>query len=368
MEKIPLFRETVVRVTCPFCGTAIERPKEIATGSSGQMPIGCCQDCGAVYAYDATGHNLGAAFVEALVFACNNDWELAWSLLPEEDYQQKVVENYDLETQCIVPGGVHEGRRVSGALYCIRLQEDVQEVTREGFEEKLKRAASVLPQPAGDEGEEPEAKNYSKKEVEDMVRAYQIKPILRAARHDKKIVRHLQRLLCTNDELLRFRAIDILGKASVAAAATDPATVVALLQGLFYPFTYSNASNWGAIEAIGEIIASVPTLFAGYIGRLMQFLDDEQLRPRALWALGRIAQVRPDLLRRATARVLPFINSADPETRGYAVWFLANLATPEARQGLVDLQGSNEEITIYTEGEITKKTVGELAAKALEIQ
>ncbi|MEW6184016.1 MAG: DVU0298 family protein [Bacillota bacterium] len=363
MEKIPLFRESIIRVKCPFCGAAIERPKEVETGASGQMPIGCCQDCGAVYAYDATGHNLGAAFVEALVFASNSDWDLAWSLLPEEDYQQKVVEKYDIETQCIVPGGVHEGRRVAGALYFVRLQEDVQEVTREGLQEKLERAAAVFSGPVEEEYEE---KHYSKKDVEDMVRAYQIKPILQAARHDKKIVRHLQRLLCTNDELLRFRAIDILGKASVAAAATDPATVVALLQGLFYPFTYSNASNWGAIEAIGEIIASIPTLFAGYIGRVVQFLDDEQLRPRALWALGRIAQVRPDLLRKTTSRVLPFVNSADPETRGYAVWFLANMRTPEARQSLMEVQGGSEEISIYEEGIITKTTVGELVAKVLQ--
>jgi len=77
-------KEPTREVTCPFCGKPIERPRELATHRPREMPVGSCT-CGAVYAYDATGHNLGAAFVEALVFACNWDWDLAWGLLPEED-------------------------------------------------------------------------------------------------------------------------------------------------------------------------------------------------------------------------------------------------------------------------------------------
>jgi hypothetical protein len=61
-----------------------------------EMPVGSCS-CGAVYACDETGHNLGSAMIEALVFGCNMDWDLAWGLLPEEDYLEKLVENYDLE-------------------------------------------------------------------------------------------------------------------------------------------------------------------------------------------------------------------------------------------------------------------------------
>ncbi len=69
------------------------------TGRSSQL--GRCQ-CGAVYASDETGHNVGAAMVEALVYACNDDWDLAWSLVPEDDYLTGRLENYDADNE---PGG-----------------------------------------------------------------------------------------------------------------------------------------------------------------------------------------------------------------------------------------------------------------------
>lgn len=366
MEQIPLLtvpRAITEKAACPFCGSPVDKPKELQTDRPGQMPVGQCGSCGAVYACDVTGHNLGAAFIEALVFACNLDWELAWSLLPDEDYLYKIVENYDIVKHCIVPGGFLEGRRVAGALSFVRLHQDVQEVTHDAIRQKLERAAVALLEPTEEEGE---VKTYSKKEVEELVRAYQIEPLLRAAGHDKKTIRHLQRLLCSNDELLRLRAAEILGRACAVAAAREPKAVVALLQGLFYPFTYSNASGWGSIEAIGEIIANVPTLFAGYISTLYQFMDDEQLRPKVIWALARIAKARPDLLRRAPSRVLPFLHSADPQTRANTIWLLSNLSKQETRDILKGLRDDRSEVTIYEAGEISKKTIGQLAAEGLE--
>lgn len=366
MEQVPLLtipKGALEKVTCAFCGSSIDRPKEPATNRPGQMPVGQCGSCGAVYACDVTGHNLGAAFIEALIFACNLDWELAWSLLPDEDYLHKFVEKYDIVKHCIVPGGVLDGRRVAGTLSFIKLHQDVLEVTKEGVQKKLARAAVALLEPVTEDGE---TKTYTKKEVEELVRAYQIKPLLRAARHDKKTIRHLQRLLCSNDKLLRLRAAEILGRACAVVAATEPKAVVALLQGLFYPFTYSNASSWGAIEAIGEIIANVPTLFAGYISTLYQFMEDPQLRPKVLWALARVAKARPDLLRRSPSRVLPFIHSADPETRGYTAWLLGNVDAREARDILKELQSDTAEVSVYEAGRLTKKTVGQLAAEAVE--
>ena len=75
---------------------------------------------------------MGSALIEALVFGCNMDWDLAWGLVPEEDYQWDVIDNYDLNTHLVVPGGFYESRRIAGALFFVRLHKDVQEVTSEG--------------------------------------------------------------------------------------------------------------------------------------------------------------------------------------------------------------------------------------------
>ena len=49
-------REIATRPACPFCGHLVERPAE----KPGEMPVGSCT-CGAVYAFDETGHSLGTA-------------------------------------------------------------------------------------------------------------------------------------------------------------------------------------------------------------------------------------------------------------------------------------------------------------------
>ncbi|MCL6500144.1 MAG: hypothetical protein K6U07_08995 [Firmicutes bacterium] len=172
---------------CPFCGQPVERPRELKTRRPGEMPVGSCP-CGAVYACDVTGHNLGAAFIEALVFGCNMDWDLAWSLLPGEDYLEKPVEGYDLESHLIVPGGSFQGRRVRGALYFVRLHRDIREATGEGVQKSLAQAA---PAAAAAAPCRPAPQRLpTRQEIEEMVRNYQFAPLLHAAaRHQSATTR-----------------------------------------------------------------------------------------------------------------------------------------------------------------------------------
>ena len=116
LESKFLGKEFASRPRCPFCGVIIDRPKELSTRRQGEMPVGICS-CGATYACDETGHNQGSAMIEALVFGCDMDWDLAWGLLPEEDYIQEMVETYDYKNHLIVHGGFFEGRRIAGILF-----------------------------------------------------------------------------------------------------------------------------------------------------------------------------------------------------------------------------------------------------------
>jgi hypothetical protein len=368
MSYQPLRKEVTREAVCPFCGLAIERPKELAGERVREMPLGQCLGCGAVYAYDATGHNLGAAFSEALVFACNDDWGLAWNLLPDEDYLQAVVERYDLETHRVIPNGTLGDRRVRGALFFVRLQEDIQELTRDAVQQKLRAARPASPKPAPPEPPPAEtaAGPLSKKEVEALVANYQLDPVIAAARRDRKIMRHLQRLLCAGDELVRLRAAEALGKVAGELVTTDPAAVVSVFQGLFNHFADSSASNWGSVDAIGEVIANAPDLFAGYIAKLFPLLTEESVRPAAVKALARIAAVRPDAVRRRIFfPLLPFVQDKNPQTRGYTALLLGWLGGPEARQLLKMLRDDSTPIGVYEKGRIVTKTVGQIANEAL---
>ncbi|WP_066634107.1 DVU0298 family protein [Desulfolucanica intricata] len=353
----------LVKPTCPFCGMLIERPKELDTRRPGEMPVGSCS-CGAVYAFDITGHNLGAAYAEALVFGCNMDWDLAWDLLPEEDYLQAIIENYDMESNLIVSTGSYEGRRVTGALYFIKLHRDIQEFAQQGVQKKLEKAKTVTSDfvPPADLNT---AKKYSKKEIEAMVSDYKVELLVDIARRDKRIIRDLQRLLYSGDELLRLRATEILGRVSAIIANRDPGAVAKLLQRLFSNFSEPGTSGWGAIESIGEIIANSPDIYAGYISTLYQSMEDELLRPKVLKAITRIAEVRPELIKNRKYYFTPLLSDPNPEIRGYTALLLGYLGIAEAKSDLEKLCEDEEEIDIYENGEIVKKTVRQLAVEAL---
>ena len=406
--------------TCPFCGLPVERPQEQINRRPREMPVGTCS-CGAVYACDSSGHNLGAAFIEALVCSCNDDWDLAWGLLPEDDYLEQMVANYDYETHRIVPGGSYQGRRITGALYFVKLQPDILEFTGPGLRQKMARrrttpargqaedksaatgfnsepaapASCVLPtsgtlppnsaawinamaagrrQQQDENGSAgahaaapmaPARKRLSKQQIRDIVAAYDYQPLLECARSDHRLVRELQRLLCSGDELLRLRAADVLGKAAAVIASDDPGLIARLLQGLLTSVTDPGAAAWGAVDAAGEIIAAAPATFAGYIPTLYELLAHETLRPHALRALARIGAVRPDLLQRYSLRFLPYLQDSNATTRGYAACLLGRLQAASARKALQGLMDDHHPVTMYHNGTLEQKTVGELAAAAL---
>jgi len=367
-------RGSRLKPDCPFCGLSIVRPTEINLHRPLEMPVGSCS-CGAVYAYDATGHNLGAAFSEALVFACNMDWDLAWNLLPPEDYLEDLVEHYDIASNYVIPCGVNEGRRISGALYFVRMHNYIQEVTGQGVQKKISQAKST--DTACQVSARPrKAKTIAKKEIEVLVTNYQLQPLLEIAAQDHGIIRCLQRLLYSGDELLRLKTADALGQVCAVIAQHEPDAVAKLLQRLVTSITNAGygASCWGAVDAIGEVIAKSPDMFGGYIPFLFQILEeDESLRPTSLRAIGNIARQRPDLITKSFTYFIKFATMDELQTRGYAVWLLTYLAlinsrpvTTEVKAELSTITGDHRPIHIYAKGVLEPISISQLATHALE--
>ena len=355
-------RDIIEQPTCPFCGGPIERPGELEARRPVEMPVGTCP-CGAVYACDVTGHNLGTAMIEALVFSCDGDWDLAWDLLPEDDYLEKQVRNYDYETHKIIAGGAYDGRGVSGVLFFIRLHQDIREVTEGGVRKRIERATP--PSPTSSSGKRGK-KSFTKQEVEALVEEYRIDALLRIAEQDARIIRDLKRLLYSVDNLLRRRAADALGKVSALIAREEPGTISRLLQGLFTSLSDTAASSWGSLEAIGEIISNRPGQFAGYVPQMYQHLKDRALLADVLWALGKIGNVKPDLIRRASVQFIPLLQDIDPAIRGFSAVLLGNLGTQEAKDDLLKLLDDPSELEIYNDGEMETWTVGQLASQAVK--
>ena len=322
------------------------------------MPLGSCS-CGAVYACDVTGHSLGSAMIEALVHACTGDWDCAWELTPDQDYLDKQVKNYDFETHHIIHGGVYEGRRITGVLYFIRLNTPIAE--------KAVPARSVRPVPpgSGSASNRNPRRSSAKQEVEDLIRNYDLEPLLEMAALDKRLLRDVKRMLYSADKLLRWRAAEALGKVSAVIAQKDPGAISKLLQGLFTSVSDTAASSWGSLDAIGEIIGSLPDHFAGFIPQLVQLLRDPSLLPEVLRAMGKIGETRPDLLRRFSYSMIPLLRDSDSEVRAYAAILLGHLRAHEAREDLINLKEDMTAIEIYRTGKVENTPLRQIATESL---
>lgn len=365
MEGRFLGREWIRPPRCPFCGGGIEPPRELTTRMPYEMPVGACA-CGAVYACDVTGHNLGTALIDALVLACNADWDLAWGLLPEDDYLEAQVTDYDLDSHQVVPGGAYEGRRVAGVLYFIKLQEDIREVTGEPVRRRLARATPVSPPSEKAAGRGGAAGRLSKQEVEALVRGRHFEPLLAEAGQDNRMLRLLKRLLYAVDRPLRWRSAEALGEVSAVIAERDPGAISRLLQGLFTSVADTAASSWGAIDAIGEIIKHRPDLFSGYLPQLLRLTADRALLAEVIKALAAVASRQPSVLRRYTLHFIPLLHDQEAEIRGNAVRLIGYLAAAEARDELESLAGDGASVEVYEGGWPVTRSIRELVREALE--
>jgi hypothetical protein len=99
----PTYRESE-RPRCPFCGQPFGRPPEVDPKGEGDFYKWLCP-CGAVGAYDATGHNLGDALMEAIVFAYSDDWETALAMEADKDYEVRYLDLYHRGDHRVLGGG-----------------------------------------------------------------------------------------------------------------------------------------------------------------------------------------------------------------------------------------------------------------------
>ncbi len=348
-------------VTCPFCGRPVEPPRNLGFQTS-DFDAGICE-CGAVYVSDVTGYNQGAAFVEALVLACGGNWDMAWELSPEEDYKEIVFEGYDQHKHVIYSEREKRERNIRGVLYFLKLAEDIKDLSITQLQ-KLRAERKNKPTP------NPPSRRLSRAEAEKLIYQGKEKELLLLCQGQPINLRILQKVLYSADPLLRWHTVILLGKATHCLLKDRPEIVVDLIKRLIYASADSAASAWGALETVGEIIRHAPERFGIFVRNLLAFLKYPEYRPGALWALGRIGEKNPELLRRE--RILALIRlleDKDPTTRGLCAWVMGRARIIEGEKSLEKLLDDQNKINIYLpeKRRLQETTVGELAREALEL-
>ncbi|MFA7346469.1 MAG: DVU0298 family protein [Desulfurivibrionaceae bacterium] len=362
-----------VRPWCPFCGQVVGRPKEPVQRKLDEFTVGECQ-CGATYTCDPTGFNVGAAMVEAIVHACDDNWDLAWELMPEEDYLTGRIDNYDEQTHQVYETKNVDGRKVAGVLYFVRLNRELATLANRLHADKNAKDSALLAEdpasdlPAMEPVRDPKRKKKraDKAIITQMVANQDIDGLVDLALDDLKTLRFMQRLLYDPNEDKRWQCAHILGQVCRRVSTRKPGAVSDLLHRLYEACSDSAATHWGLLESIGSIIAARADIYGGFARHLLMHRAAPSSRVQALWALGTLAEKRPDIVRATPFYSLfPFVSHPEPITRGHAVRLFGRIAATEVESEIEKLTGDEAGLTIYEQGQPVRTTVAELAKEAL---
>jgi len=359
---------TKVRPWCPFCGQNISPPIEPRQRKMDEFKLGQCQ-CGAVYVSDQTGHNVGAAMVECLVHACDDNWDFAWDLDADEDYLTGRLDDYDELTHQIVETRNLDGRAVRGVLYFVRINRDVKELSSKIGNKKDRAAAYPVQIPVMEKLRDPgrEKRRATKKMVQELAEAENITALVDLCFDDKRTIRFLQRLLYEPDCGRRMRYTDIMAKVCGRYSTRNPGAVSDLLHRLYDACSDSAASHWGLVEAIGAIIAERTDIFGAFARHLLMYRNVPATRVSVLWALAEIARHRPGIIRDAPFYSLfNMLKHQDPATRGHAALLFGLIKADEVTEQMKELFNDQSIITVYHDGRPQTVSVGQLAQEALD--
>ncbi|HIP83476.1 MAG TPA: PBS lyase [Desulfocapsa sulfexigens] len=362
---------------CPFCGQKVARATDAIERRMQEFQVGRCE-CGAVYSCDPTGHNVGSAMVETLVFACNDNWDFAWDLMPEDDYLTGRIEDYDDVTHQVINTRNIDGRPVRGVLYFVRLHTEIAEIAKRV---KIKQDAlareSVEPVAGVDESVSlpaPESRlnpervkiKATRKGVKEARDKRDIDLLVTLCFDNKKTLRLLQRLLYDVDEARRWETAWIIGQVCSRVATREPGQVSEMIHRLFEVTSDSAAAPWGMLETLGEVIAERPDIFGAFTRHLLNYMGDESTQVQVVWALSRVAEKRPDLIRATPFfNLFHFLKHPKPEMRGLVVQLLGRIRATEVSMQLLELSDDNETLIIWEAGKPVEYTVSQLVQVAL---
>ncbi len=362
---------------CPFCGQKVGKPSDAIERKMSEFKVGRCQ-CGAVYASDPTGQNIGAAMVETLVFACDNNWDFAWDLLPEDDYLTGRVEDYDEQTHQVVDTRNLDGRAVRGVLYFIRLHTEIADISKR-VKEKQDALSKDSTAPVLDSAEIPEKPEpapaldpkrkkvrVNKKMVLEARNNVDIDTLVSYCFDDRKTLRLVQRLLYDVDEGRRWETAWIIGQVCAKVADKEPGQVSELIHRLFEACSDSAAAPWGMVETLSEVIAARSDIFGAFNRHLHNYIGDDSTQVQVVWGLSKIAETRPDLIRDTPFYDLfHFLTHPNPEMRGLVAQLLGRIRANEASMQLMALSDDDAKLVIWNKGKAEEHTVSELVKEAL---
>lgn len=194
--------------------------------------------------------------------------------------------------------------------------------------------------------------------------------VISLAKENRKVLSLLVRMAYDKDTLVGWRAIKAIGLASKTLVKTDYDFLRETIRKLLWSLSdESGGIGWAAPEILGEIVSADPERFSDIIPLIAEVYDIEEkvFRPGILYALGKIAEVSPELVipfRGLIKRALS--EEGEPLSRVFALDLLKTLKSrlgKEDMDNLADimqnLMTDHSESWVYKNDRFTCIEIGE---------
>jgi HEAT repeat protein len=185
--------------------------------------------------------------------------------------------------------------------------------------------------------------------------------------------------LCNPSTLVRWHAVTGFGVVISALAAKTPEKARVVMRRFIWSLNdESGGIGWGAPEAMAEIMATSPLVAAEYHNHLLAYIHEDHCRPDcylehtplrrgAVWGVGRLAQVRPDLAIKAEADLLRALEDCDTVIRGLAAWACGLLGLASALPKLEAMSADHSVLELYRNRKLLEPTMTTLATEAIAL-
>ena len=192
----------------------------------------------------------------------------------------------------------------------------------------------------------------------------------------RRVINPLFSFLFSADELIKWRAVTAIGAVVAGLAEDDLESARIVMRRLIWNLNdESGGIGWGSPEAMGEIMARHQRLAEEYAKILVSyirpdgnFLEHQVLQRGVLWGLGRLAQVRPRLVREAAGFLRPYLESEDPLLRGLAAWAAGAIGAESTQPELKRLLDDDAAVEIFLNNRQVAYPISGLAREALSAQ
>jgi len=183
--------------------------------------------------------------------------------------------------------------------------------------------------------------------------------------------------LLATDPLVKWMAVSALGSVVSRMAEEEMESARVIMRRLMWQLNdESGGIGWGCPETMGEIMARSEALAGEYAHVLRSyaveegnFIEYEPLQEGVLWALGRLARIRPAMVMPAGGDIFKFLKSGVTSVRGLALWtlnFLDEDLSGDRIEIVKRLCSEEGKLLIFEDGNLMEFTVEEMAGRLLK--